>query len=493
MSKYEITGSTIPMNLMVLYRFPFSVLSASTRYFTGNQNLELTDSETPGTPLEFPANFQFTDSVEEFQHIKVLLTYLHEQFHLRHLTASPLGLLLYFIGGRQYNCMYPSLKKWGERIGSSPATPIRLPLSENHADDPEIQEIKNIWTIFGAFHSLFMESVPDTTLLKASSAILIPLAEELKVVTANALGMSDTFPDIDVENAYNEPVNPAELSGRAVIEGLARMNEFMFLAYLNTPYHIINNYIADKQQKIYAQTSGIAGKLLNISSVDSWMFVSKISDWALQTPIMPFLLRGRKTVTIMELLPAWRYTLLVLNFKKMGFKVNDLFEREKEVASELFGKLRWEDPWRVADRILKAKLPVPKSAITRHYIENLQLGAQLRFSDPVVMSFPNLGDKGFRLQAIYNIFADKIYGGTTGKLKGDKDSWAIITSLVSDATMDALMLDDSLSRPLQYARLVSDFFKGRLKPGALLGQMLIQCLGKSGAKRVIDATGFGVD
>lgn len=491
MSEDYVKGSVIPLNLTVRYSFSFSELQESIWYLGGDQNLLLEESEIPGTPIALPDDFKFIDNVEEFHHLEVFLTYLHEQFHLRHLTSSPIGFLLYVINARQYAYMYSAIRNWGERIGSSPEVPIRLPLNTHHVEDPDVQKIKVVWDVFGSYQTLFMESLSDTTLLEATSGILRPLTEELEQISASVLGTSDVYPDIDLGEAHNQSINPGGLTGRAVLEGLARMNEFMTLAYLNAPMELINSFVAEKQHGIYAQTSGVASALLNVSSVDSWMLVAKLSDWAMQAPVMPFLLRGRETISIMELLPAWRYFLLVSRFKQAGFKVSDLIENEREVATELFSSLGWDDPWRVAERILQEKLPTPNSALTRHYIENLQVGAQLRLSNSSFMSFPQMEDEVHRLGAVFNIFANEIYGGTTGKLAEDKDSWSLIASLVNDAIVDALLLDEDLTRPIHYAQLVSDFFGEKPTSGELLGRGLIDTLGQAGAKRIIEATGSG--
>lgn len=489
MSGDEISGSVMPLNILVRYNFPYSKLTESVRHFTGH-DIELSEGEEAGADIAIADDYEFNDSVEEFKHLEVLLTYSHEQFHLRHLTASPTGMVLYLIGARQYAEIHAWLRKWGDRIGASPDTPVHLPLTTKHADDPEVGALQEARHTYGMYQALLMEELKGSNLLKAANQVLLPLSEFLVQISKPVFDTTDRFPDIDVADAHDQAVNVGGLTGRAVLEGLARMNELLFLAHLGAPIDVINNLVAAKLHGIYGHTSAIVQELLGVSSPDSWWVVAKLSDWAMQAPLLPFLLRGRETVTIMELLPAWRFFLLVSRFKQNKLDVKKLMTDDREVATTLFGSLGWEDPWRIAERILESDVKTPKSALTRHYFENLRLGAELRQNDPMILCCPALGDAGHRLQAVYNIFADGIRGGSTGKLAADDQSSALILSLVDDASADTLMMDSDFTRSLQYAQVVSDFFGGEPSAGLLAGKSLMNRVGQPAAKRIIEAGYF---
>jgi len=401
-------------------------------------------------------------------------------------------MLLYLLGGREFAYVYAALRRWGERIGASPEATVNLPLRTHHAEDSEIQEIVQAWETFGVFQNLLMDSMGELTFLDVTSEVLQPLLNEVGIMTRTALKSPDTYPLIDLGTNHDQPVTPTgkdghQLTGRAVLEGLARMNELMSLAALGVPLDAINEIIVAKQHGIYGETIGIAGRLLNVDSTSAWMMVAKLSDWALQAPVLPFLLRERETVPIMELLPAWRYIRLVSRFKQANFTLDDLLHREREVATNLFTGLGWADPWKVAKSILETDIPSPKAVLTRHYWENLQLGAELRLSNPAVLSFPNLGDQGHKLQALFNIFSDGIAQRVGSGISEDPQRWSLIASLITDASAHDLLLSENLAAAYQYAKWVSDFTGGEPKPGTLLGKALVDCVGNVAAKKVLEA------
>lgn len=494
MDKNVISGTVIPFNLAVYYSFPRSTLNEAQRFFGGDPDTVWVEGESLLQPLKKLDESEFKDSDEEIRHINVILTYSHEQFHLRHLTASPIGLLLYMIGARQFAYVYAALQRWGERIGQSPGAPIHLPLRTHHSEDAEIQEIERVWTSFGIYQSLFMDSLGNVTLLDITGGGLKPLLDEVQILTSRALNIPDQYPLLDLQENFNEPANPTagdnQLTGRAVLEGLARMNELITLGLIGIPLDAINHIVAGKMHGIYGHTIAIAGALLKVQSTRAWMIVAKLSDWALQAPVLPFLLRGRETVPIMELLPSWRYMLLVSRFKQAGFTLDDLLKREREVAANLFGGLGWSDPWQIAESILQINVPAPKSVLTRHYWENLQLGARLRMSDPSVLSFPDLGDEGYKLQALFNIFSDGIAQRVGSRLSTDPERWSLLLSLVTDVTAEALLLGKNLKTAFQYAKWVSDFTGGQPSSAKIVRKALVYCLGEVTAARVFDDERF---
>ena len=137
----EIAGGVVPLNLCVMYRFSYQTFLSSMQYFFGDISIELDKGELPGTGLKLHEEFKFGENEEAFRHLQVLLTYLHEQFHLRHLTASPLGFLLYLLGGRQYAYIASYLRNWGSEIGNLQDYRPHIPLLYREADNTHMVDI----------------------------------------------------------------------------------------------------------------------------------------------------------------------------------------------------------------------------------------------------------------------------------------------------------------------------------------------------------------
>ncbi|MFA7007165.1 MAG: hypothetical protein WC429_24220, partial [Verrucomicrobiia bacterium] len=456
-------------------------------------SFELAAGEAPGAGFKLPSNFPFTGSDEEFEHLCVLLTYLHEQFHARHFTASPLGLTMSFIGGRQYAYISHYLEKWGERMAREPARELRLPLTKYHEKDPEIQQINQTRHTFSLLQFFLTGGTGNLTLGEAKDTVFPAFAHEMETLCRTALGKAQSYPDTRLFARPTDPVAIGALTGEAVIEGLARCNEFLTVALLDAPIEILNRYLVLKAHGVYKTAIVVLEKMLDVKAPFSWRLTAKLADWALHAPLLPFLLQDRDVVALEELLPAWRFFCLVSRFKQQGFTLSDLDKDERHVARVLFEGLGWENPWQVAQRIREAHIAQPKSILTRHYVETLHLGAVLRETDSAVLAYPNIGDQGHRLGALYNIFPDRIAPGTTGKLTSEPNSHSVIISVLSDATVDALLQDANLRRSLFFARLLASFIKGMPTPGTLVGKNLVRIVGRSAALRLLKSMGWTDD
>lgn len=486
MSRLNISGGVVPLNLSVFYTFPFAVLENALGHFYGDISFELEVGEEPGAAIKPTKKYVFDGGEEEFEHLCVLMSYQHEQFHLRHLTASPIGLLLYVLGGRQYTYLDANLKKWGERRGKHPDKP-RIPALEHHADDEEIRRISETRETFGVFYALFTGDVLNLTLGEALEGVIPALFTELEAIFTKTLGRSESYPGIRLMGEPERPVSINRLTGEAVIEGLARANELHSVILLGAPMQVLNRYIALKMHGAYAISTAMVEKLLNVKAPHSWRVVAKFSDWALQAPVVPFLLNGRSHVCLEELLPCWRLFMVISRFDQSRFSLNDLDRNEREVAEEIFSGLGWESPYRIAERIRKADLIPPSSVLSRHYVENLQLGARLREEAPHVLSLPMLGDAGHRLQAIYNVFQDRLVPGTTGKVASDPRTLSLNAVLLHNAVVDAVMVNSDLSRPFWFAELlVKSYVDGtRVSASDLVEKYLVGVVGRATASCIL--------
>ncbi len=283
----------------------------------------------------------------------------------------------------------------------------------------------NMWHGFQLFQDSLQGDLPELNLLRATSQVLRPALGEVQDVCSHALGREEVYPYLDVGEMWDHSFDLGALTGRAVVEGLARANEYLNAILRDLPLELLNQYTLLKHHSQYALTASLLEQRLGLKPPNTWWVVARLSDWALQPPLLPFLLQERSSVFVPELLPAWRFVLLLPRFAEDGFAVDDLMRR-REVAEDLFGGLGWDNsPWTVAEHVRTAGLPRPASVLTRHYVEGLQLAAELRESEPDVMSVPVLGNRGYRLQAVYNIFTDRFMQGGTGRFTEDRDTWAI--------------------------------------------------------------------
>ena len=476
----DISGAAVPMNLSVWYRFSFETLESAIRGLGGDDaTLELRDGEEPGTAVEL-SNHGLQNDDETFSYLRVLLAYQHEQLHLRHLTGSPIGFLLYMLGSRQYLYMLNELQAFGRRVASNEMMDPTLPLSVAHADEPEMVTINRFRSRFGLYHALFMSDMTDVTLAEARDRVLPSLFAELESMCRGALGVTNVYPPVTLAGADDQPCSIGATTGEAVLEGLARANEYLMAAGLGASAEMINRYIAIKQHGIYAVTNAVANEALGLSGERTWPVVARLSDWALQAPVLPFLLAGRTRVGLPELLPAWRFILLVSRCDLLGMSPDDIIGSDAEAA--LFANLGWESPRQIADRILALPDISPTGTLTRLYLENLRLAARIRLEQPSVLWSPAHGDGIHRLEAVYNIFSDGMRPGASGRFAASKDTWQIPYLLIDDAVVDGLLDDKHLGRPLFAARMVSDFLTDKsINPGMLVARSLRGVLGKTAA------------
>ncbi|MGN6792317.1 MAG: hypothetical protein ACTHJW_07985 [Streptosporangiaceae bacterium] len=376
----RIEGGVVPLNLSVMYRFSWPTLESTLRYFFEDESIGLGDDERPGTMLALRSGLDL-ESREAFQHFRVLSTFQHEQFHVRHLAGSPFGLALFMLGGRKYARARAYIQAWGQRIGREGIEP-QIPAQTNHGGDPEISDCLNMWHAFQSFEDSLQGDLPELRLLEATSEVFRPALEEVQDVCSQALGRDEVYPDLDVGELWDHSFGLGAITGKAVVEGLARANEYLNAIVLDLPLKLLNQFALLKQHGQYALTASLVEQQLGLKPPNTWQVVARLSDWALQPPLLPFLLRERSSVFIPELLPAWRFVLLLSRFAEGGFTVDDLMQRQRQVAEDLFGGLGWDSPWTVAEHVRAATLPRPASALTRYYVEGLKLGAEIRESEP---------------------------------------------------------------------------------------------------------------
>jgi hypothetical protein len=256
----QLEGGAVLLNLSVIYRFSWARMESTLRYFFGDQSIELGADEPPGTKLELRPDLDLSTD-QAFQHFRVLSTFLHEQFHLRHLTGSPFGLVMYMLGARQYLNARSYLQAWGERIGREGVEP-RIPVTTHHADDPEISDCLDMWYTFQEFQAALQGDVEDLKLLETTSQLLLPALEQIQEMCSQVLGRDDGYPDLDVGDMWDRPFTLGKVTSQAVVEGLARANEFLNAIQLGLPLQLLNRQILLKYHGEYVVTASMVEQQL---------------------------------------------------------------------------------------------------------------------------------------------------------------------------------------------------------------------------------------
>jgi len=242
-----------------------------------------------------------------------------------------------------------------------------------------------------------------------------------------------------------------------VVEGFARCNEYLLALEMGAQLRVLNRYSLLKHHSVYGETTAIAEQVTGLKPPHVWFVVAKISDWALQAPILPLLLDKRDPPHVLELLPAWLFMALLRRWTDHKATVNDLFRCSREIGEELFQELGWENPWQLAERITTATWKMPRSYLTRHFHENLQLGARLRLKDDLSLWTPGFTEETHRLGPLLTIFSDGLMPGTTGKASSDRDFVSVPGVIVADAVMEAVLYDQDLKAPFMLAsRVLND-------------------------------------
>jgi tetratricopeptide (TPR) repeat protein len=436
----RIAGATLAENLSVMFSFRYSTLDAAVHHLFGT-SLEAAGVEEIGSGPRFDDR-DLPDDEASYRALTVFLTYMHESFHVRHLTASPFGLLLHLLAVGRRQQAREALERWIRRRGSEGGE-VHLPILTEHADDEEIADLVGSEELFHFYDAMLQERAVALTFRDAGD-LLGGLWGTVQSTAERLLDVSTPFPTLEAVGLADDPVSPG-LGGHAVVEGLARCNEYLLALQLGASRATLNRFSLTKHHGVYGATIAEAERTLGVGPPEVWLIVARLSDWALQAPVLSNLLGDRESVSVLELLPAWRYSLLLWRFSDNGFSWEDVLHREREVAETLFDSLGWDDPWMVATQVQTLEWPDGVAPLTRHYLNNLELGAELRLTDPQSLAYPGMTADVHRLGPLFSIFSDKLVLGTTGRLTSDPEAWKVVLSIIGDAVTDACLYDDGLS------------------------------------------------
>jgi hypothetical protein len=482
-------GGGTPLNFAVYLDFPAAELEEAWTYLFG-ESIVLEEGEEPGTGMSLREDFDFEGDKTSFRHLLRFLTYRHEALHVRHLAGGVLGLVNYLVGATQYGRAVHELGRWGQRIAGEPDIDCRLPLLYRHASDEEMTQIERISAEHGLMLATVMGGLGDAKLLETASSTGRVLLEFLASECARVLKLPRQLPSQMLADPWDAPVEPAGMTGRAVLEGLARCNEYLLAGDLGADQKTLNLLFNRKHHGDYALALNLVHKELDLPLWRAILATAYLADLALQAPWLPFLLEGRDRVDFKELLPPWRFLLLLDRSKERRLTGEDFRRDPHGVAETLFRELKWESPRQLAERVLATEIAEPESLLTRHYVRCLKQGARLRLDAPEVFVLPVQPEGSHLLEPVYYLLRDRVIPGATGLLTADPRYAELFVLLIDHALVDDLLVreDFSLStviarRFLEAAGRKSD--EAQTNAEALVRRHLEQIVGPA-AKRILD-------
>lgn len=242
-------GAGTPLNFAVYFDFPKAEIDEALAYLF-DDSIELAEGESAGSGMRLREDFDFANDGTSFQHLQRFLTFRHEALHVRHLAGGPLGLVDYFVAGTQYNRMAQELQRWGQRVAAECGISRRLPLLQQHAQDEEMVRIERIRTFHSMMLATVMGGLGDAKLLEIASSTAGRLLEFLADRCTRVLRLPEgQTPDL-LADPWDAALEPAGMNGRAVLEGLARCNEYLLAIHLGADPKTLNLLFKQKHHGI---------------------------------------------------------------------------------------------------------------------------------------------------------------------------------------------------------------------------------------------------
>lgn len=418
-----------------------------------------------------------------FQHIDVHFAMQHEQYHLKHLAASPFGCMLWALRNECRIASSKLLIEWGSRTDLQGGGRVIMP---HHHNDYEIQTLAGVREVSEGFeHYLsFSTEVPNEQIMHA-----IWLAVEGFMIAS--FGSFEEFPTIRRSfEARAFPEETIRLWEGDLLEGFARCNEYMsFATRFNPPLNEFNRFILTRAHGGYQAADDLVSKVLGFKSPDSFMATAVLCDWALQAPILPFLLRGRDVVSLEELRPASRFLLLLQTCRTHSIQLDTFFKKDRgQTEEKIFGYLDWEPPRRLAQRILEEQSLEPKTILARHCLEGLRHAAEMRLESDPSLHLPNMSRRGNYLIRSLGFFTDNrsmVIGdfGLAGPIN-ERLFLEFLDNALKFSIVDAISNGQDLTEPNWICSCVEAATNtDRL---TLLARYLTALLGDSNANRLVE-------
>ena len=454
-----VTSEADLLHCCVNYDFSYSQLENAFHLIFPGISHELSQDEPAGTAMLLSNEFRLDRSEESFNALQTILTLRHEEFHIRHLTGSPLAMMLYMIMANKQHSIGRYLKHWGMNTGTDLAADMNIPLAVSNANHDSIRQVLRLSNQHDSAFKAIMGGSEDWPEDQASSACETAL-QIIQSWSEQHMGFRDHFPSVGRMANLNIGLCPKSLNGYAVAEGLARCDEYLNATKFTHDPLILNRVFLLKHFGPYGLAIEVVRRILNLDkATDATIMTFFCSDWAIQIPGLPFLLRNREKVSLEELLPGCRFFLLVSLCGSRKVSSRDISTNPTAVAEELFSALGWDDPWTIAKRIGELEMPSPRDPMLCHYFESMRTCAKLRLSNLNKPLSLDSGQGSHLLSPLFCIYTDRLTPGSTGKFLPQLGVQPVVEQLILDITMASVLYEKNMQRPYQLIRLQSEFLK----------------------------------
>ncbi len=207
----------------------------------------------------------------------------------------------------------------------------------------------------------------------------------------------------------------------------------------------------------------------------SFFVTSWLCEKAMRTPLLPFLFPNREDVHFSELLPNWRFFILLHKIKELGFTAEDILSRAPTVENTVFETLGWIPPREIDERLNALKFKIPAAPLTRIVFEKLMKGAAPKLITNV---FPLLhtrldADLHATQSSILMFSCGKIVG--VGELLNSSEYPLLLLQLLEEHLIDFVWGASSLNSVFSLARNIVNSLGNSIEASALVEKRLTRC------------------
>lgn len=475
MSNSQVSGSMLPGSMSVFYRFPSTDLFKALQHFFGEQESQTIEGHSFLSQLSLPEEYEYPKSHDSFEQLQLLMTFLHEQFHIRHFSSTSFGFLFWLLQAKESVYTMRSIENWARHYEGRQIS-LRLPMSEHHKSEKEIEWLNALRLRYSVLYRTLMYQ-EKITLKDTIESVLPFLFQEIESFFKSALGHNFSFPEVYSSQNTGALITDPGVRILSIVEGFARCHEYMTLIKLKVPLEVFNQFILFKATGEYQTVIRYVEKAFNIIPPVSHRVTAYIIEWSLQSPIFPFLLKDTDRVELEELLPNFRLVKIVKAIKEIGFENEQvdiaLTQMNTRLENLVFNRLKWISPSDIAQMINGLDLPEKLNAQTRQRLHFQTLSAKSRMSDPACLSNAELAPHLTQLGAGFSIFEDYIIL-PTGKFTDTPGHESIMETLLEDIISDDLWAHNNLERSKWFAQALSIYRQAPGKGSEIMEKKLTQ-------------------
>lgn len=467
------SGTVIIGTTLIEYEFPFEkaewaafeVLGMPERYRGYARRLE--GSAEPDAPTTFG---------DEHEAVATYLAYHHEKWHLRHVLSTHFGWAHYSFRSFRYVAGELILKAWAGSDQAGFGEPAQLPVpalefAVTRGLRPACESWNNSFVLEKFLSGDFRaQGVDESTQARVTHALTelamtscqflggcpTPALYERKGVVA-AVGRSLRWfgwsPESGIPRVtwgiphLPDSVELANMSGTAVVEGLARACEVISLLQINASSKVMSRYKWTHWFEPYSTIFLAVERELGLEGLGALQVAAFLADWALQAPLITSL-AGHSTVDIEELHPGLRFGILLDQMRRMkarGEAIGAVVDAPSALQAEVSATLGWTSPEELSERTSRLK-NLGRAPLTRHMAGALIEGSALRRSAPSEFRWPTTTKEVGFLEPVFVFFSDcfRPSGGYGEQFAGDGGMF--LHTHVGEAYMDALLVSGDFTR-----------------------------------------------